>query len=574
VLDLESGISAEEREEILSQLREIEQQGPGIGGDERAAYRARKTGVLLPVLVNVAAVLVMAAAAVLVPLYFKVNESSREARAAATLAGESTLVGTLQAESAKEIQLASDQVAAAVKERDTLKAGLDAQLAARQQELRAAMDADLAAEKARLLAAGATAASASAQVKALEDKKLAEMNSTLAALQAQQKAQVDSRDAAIVALQAESRARKDLQDQLAALRDKARTEQLVLDQITGSYRAVAAAFGAGRTQEAIGSLDALAAYLESPGIASLQMVKDRQSVDTFLIASLKAAANPSAAAAVSTAQAEDAARAAGKAEAEIEAKKAAADAAAAADRAARPLFDKAEAAAKRGAHSDAFTAYSSLIVSYPTSFYVKRSLAGMDIALAALLKAKSDETAAATRQAEQAAATAARQAEQAAASAKQLEQAAALARQADQAAAAAAQKQEAERTAARDKLRAMSDSLTAAAKKSAAASGAAQEELIALLQVKVQVRQVLLSDSVKAQYPDLSAKLDRFLDLTSTVRQGEGRAAAMKDAAAIVDSLRGVQPAPDLSSVWERYADQAQKTALQKLIDSLRGLWE
>ncbi len=530
----DSGISRTDRDEILSQINELELRTRKPLAPGRLSYTPERAGILLPILVNVAALLIMGAAALSFPFLFGRREVSFTTGTGAMLSGEGAIVGALTRESRQQLSVQVQQ---------------------KEQELRAAMDAQLAAEKVRIGNSGASEQSLADKLRAFRDSQQAALEAQLAEFQKQKEAELAQKDAAIGALQTKSASEQRVRQQLTALRDEAAREQLVLDQVTASYAAIIAAIKTSRDEEALASLASLSTWLALPSIASMPAVQRRSDVDQFLIDALKTlavtkkgpspqpvaqpaasqAAPPAAAAPVADAAAARItdAEARGEAQGEAQATRKAAEAArmdqARADGIAQPLFEKAEALARKGSNTEAIAAYSSLIARAPQSSYVVRAAAGIQAATDALARAAGESAAA---------------------------------RGGDQARAAELRK----------KLHAMGDSLSAASRAAGSSATAAEDELISLLQVKVQVRKVLVSDQVKAQNPDLAAKLDRFLDLTSEVRRAEGRAAALADAAAVVGALGGATGSADLSSLWQRYSGDQQRAAFQKLLDALQGL--
>jgi hypothetical protein len=204
-----------------------------------------------------------------------------------------------------------------------------------------------------------------------------------------------------------------------------------------------------------------------------------------------------------------------------------ADLAAREDKASRPALDKADALARRGSHSEAFAAYAAVVRTWPHSSSVTRSLTGIEGSLTALLKKKDED---------------------------------------------AARRDQARKTTAGDKLAAVGAGLASAAKAADAAASSTQKELISLLDAKVKVRAVLGSDSIRSQYPGLADALDRYLQLFGDEKRAEGRAVALQDIGTVLDFLLGAKGRDALAPLWNRYGDQAERSAFQQLLNRLRGL--
>jgi hypothetical protein len=242
-----------------------------------------------------------------------------------------------------------------------------------------------------------------------------------------------------------------------------------------------------------------------------------------------------------------------------------ADQAARQDRSARSLIDKADGLVRRGDLDEALVTYASVLDSYPLSAQVKNAVSGISTIVDTKVKQKEGEVAAL----EQSLASAQALAKTAAADAAAKDKVAsdALAREksrqdAEDKAAAAVQ----------EKMKSLSDSLAAAARRGSQAADAARKELISLLQAKVLVKEALNADTVKAQHPGLGDSLDRYIELYAEQKRGEGSAAALADVAAVSDYLLGKKTANDLTGLWTRYAEDAQRSALQQVLDRLRAL--
>jgi hypothetical protein len=426
----------------------------------------------------------------------------------------------------------------------------------------------------------------------------------------------------------------ELQAALGSLREQARREELVASQIATAYRDVEAKVRASSWDEATAALDGLSAYLDAPAVSSLPAVQRRKPVELFIVDSLKdliasrrggttvpagaasaaeaaalvdraeasyragdlAAARQAYAAAVRTfpelktvpdrlAAIEDAdwastrkvvteAIAAGDAAwtggnwkvaldrygsafeslrvvstalprtgvrtADAGWRQGFADLVAREDRAARPLLDRADGLAKAGRWADALPVYVSLLRGYPHSGLGPQAVAGIEKSVDGLLGARDAQAAEKER------------------------------------GLSAAQKQEAEKqkAAAEERIRAVSDGLSASVRRASGSAAASQKELIELLEAKVKMKEVLGSPAVEAQYPGLAGKLDRFLDLFAEEKKAEARAATLRDVGAVVDYLGARRPKEEVLPLLDRYATEAGRSSFQQLLDRLRGLFD
>ncbi len=235
------------------------------------------------------------------------------------------------------------------------------------------------------------------------------------------------------------------------------------------------------------------------------------------------------------------------------------------DRSARTLVEKADGLLRRGDLDEALVTYASVVDSYPLSHEVKNAVAGISTVVDAKIALKEAEIASL---------------EQSLANARALHSAALADAAANEKTAADAlarekARQEAEAravAAAQERVKVVGDSLAAAARRGSQAAEAARKELISLLQAKVLVKEALNAEAVKAEHPDLSASLDRYIELYGEQKRGEGSAAALADVSAVADFLLGKKTAGDLGSVWARYAEETQRSALQQVLDRLKAL--
>ncbi len=612
-------ISAEERLEVLAEIEEAAAKARAPVPPEAFSYVAPRKGTFLPILVNIAAVVVMAAGALFFWYTFSKREDTLTGRGAGRMAGESAVVGTIRRESEEQVRSKDEQIRAiqgqlaeVSKAWETLKSGADAEVQKRGEELRAELDAELAAERDRLRREGASATEASQQIAAREAQGRAAAELELASLRRDKDAELSRARAELDARAADyqkgleqaqrerGRMETELQSrnaaaasetdrlskELAALRDQGRREQLALDQITAFYAKVADALKASRHEDALAALDSLAAYIQGPGVSSLAAVKRRAPVDLFLIGALRDGmqAGEKTAAEVDPQLAESAGllREAGRLAAAADVMYRSGDRKAAAElyagaieqvpalRAAPGRLTEADRAAR-----DAAADREALpLIDRADTLLARGSFADASAGYAAVLAAR-PSPAAARR------AAAGIRASVDALTRKREADLAASGRQRDGEIArrdrdlAAARDRDQARAAAEDKARrSLDDRISAAAGKvppsSTASAARTQDDLIALLRAKVLVKEALSGEEMRAKYADLGEKLDTYIDRYGEQKREEGSRAALQDIAAVVDYLSGKKSADDLAPVWNRYA--GSRTQFLQLLDRLKGL--
>lgn len=114
-----------------------------------------------------------------------------------------------------------------------------------------------------------------------------------------------------------------------------------------------------------------------------------------------------------------------------------------------------------------------------------------------------------------------------------------------------------------------------AAAATAAAAAGTRESLVSLVETKVLVQKVLLSDAVLAAYPDLADRLDRYLEALAAESRSEGALEALRDLDGVLAALaagKGAAAASD--ELLARRTAKGQQELLLCILDSLKTLLE
>ena len=94
--------------------------------------------------------------------------------------------------------------------------------------------------------------------------------------------------------------------------------------------------------------------------------------------------------------------------------------------------------------------------------------------------------------------------------------------------------------------------------------------LAALLEAKLLTWQIIGSDPVAGQYPELYDTMEQYLDTLTEQSRLEGRYAAVKDIITVVDALlNGSQSTQVPNDLWRRYSYTDQEDLLTRLLDRL-----
>ena len=328
--DPDSGISRDEQTEIRAEIEKVATRSRIAVSPEVFVVKAAKRGVLFPVVVNIAAVGILIIGLGVFYFIFQRGETQLAREDSGTITAEGKLIQELQKESEAKLQAKNQQInqiqgqlADIDKQRLDLQSNMDARVRDRENQLRASMAADLDAEKARLQKQGLSDQDIQKKLADLESQKNAAFTKQLDAFRAQSEAERRKSEATLKDLQtqfnanlaranterqqvlSDSRQReadlqaqltqktKELQSaqaqtqaQLQALTSQRQQEDLVAQQLVGLYAAAQADISEKNYPKALGSLKAIARYVNSPEVVLLSGFEKRREVDLFIVDSL------------------------------------------------------------------------------------------------------------------------------------------------------------------------------------------------------------------------------------------------------------------------------------------------
>ncbi len=343
--DKRSGITVEDRREILAHIEQITR-GARIAEDPGAfAVKAKRRGVLFPVLVNLAAALIGAGGLFGLSVLSRQRETAIVEGGGAIASAEGKLIREIQREASsrlgekdREIAEIQGRLASLDKERGELASSIEERVKARETELRAALDAELQRERARLIAEGLSEATIQERLKKFEAEKTAAFRRELSEYQAKAEAEKAAAEANYQKLrdeyqknisglaeerqriQDESRKREETlrasleaslaektaslraagaeteaglaaaKAELARIEDQRKKAQAAEEQVVGLYGSVRQALRDRRFEDAALKAAALRSYLDDPAIASLPSLQSRREADLFAAEALTALA--------------------------------------------------------------------------------------------------------------------------------------------------------------------------------------------------------------------------------------------------------------------------------------------
>lgn len=337
LLDQEK-ISEEDRKEILDSIEKVAAENRLSANEALFRITPLKNGFIFPLVINIVAAIAVAAGFVGSNIYFSRQQATISGQAGTFFSAEGKLIEQVKKQSAQQLK-AKDQEISAVKaklahlnqESSALRDNMQATIQAKEAQLKGQMQSQLAAERARLQTLGISQLEVNSRLAAFEKQKNTEFASQLAQYKQQSEAALKAKEQQIQTQQEQTRAalatankeRQQLLDQakqqeaklraqyeaknqqlqsanqqlqanasaaqqkLQALSSQAQSEQLVSDQIVGSYNTILQDIQRARYDQAKQDIASLEALLSSPSVGAIPALAKRRPVDMELLASLQ-----------------------------------------------------------------------------------------------------------------------------------------------------------------------------------------------------------------------------------------------------------------------------------------------
>jgi chromosome segregation ATPase len=574
-------ISFDEQIEIIGEINDVVEKNRIVIGPDTFSYAARRRGALVPILVNVLAVTAVALTGLVLLRVFTRQEQVLTGQAAGLVTAEGKIIETLRQESEAQLSAKDEEIGRIQtrldelrQEKERIKLEMDTRVRQREEELRVELARQLDAERSRLQDAGVSAESIRQQLTALETRLTQERDQRLSAFRAEAESELSEKNAEIARLVEQyntsldrfRRERADLERQfaqretemraeareevqartaavenertqiagrLAQLQSERDRERTVLDQLLAQYNQVRGYLAAGQYGEALTGLDGIEAYLAQASVAGMPAIQRRLPIERFTIASLRELIRLQQAATgeVRTASQADTLLASIR------------DTVAAADRQA----EAGNTAAAIGLYQQAVDAIPEVAKSHAT--LIEAATFG---SLDQIQREMRDSEQALRRLQEEL-----RQAQS-----KVSQQNREISRLQSAAASRDAILQQV-----RD-LRARYAGLQAGGTE---AVGANQERVLALLEVKVKVREALATEPIKSQSPGLYEALEEYLEAYGREQQQAGREAALAEAASILEAVARRGGRVNLQALKSRYGG-VPDDPLAQFLDRLESL--
>lgn len=292
---------------------------------------AERRGGTLPLIVNLIAILIMAAGVLVLTRVFANQEAGVVSESTAIASAEGRLISQLREESEAELAEKQSEIAQIEQrlldvesEREQIRETTEAQLASQEDALRVEFESALQAERDRLAELGISADEQSALLEQFQADQEAALAAEINAVRAEAEARLAEQEAALEALESEFQAslnqveleRTALQEELVAreaeleaqfaareaelsseaqeaasllqeLQSEQESRQLILDQLLGFYTQIRTSLAAGEFTGARGAIESMRSYLQTGPIANIPELQRRRQVELFLVDTLQ-----------------------------------------------------------------------------------------------------------------------------------------------------------------------------------------------------------------------------------------------------------------------------------------------
>ncbi len=205
-------ISFEEQIEIIGEINEVLEKNRIQIKPDTFLFTPKKRGSLIPLLINGGALVILAAGAFFLLAFFNRQERSLIRESATVLTAEGKLIEALREESEQQLGEKDQQISdiqASLEDlrnqAETAKQETEAKIREREDQLRAELEAQLETERQKLQGEGLTTAAIDNQLLSLEERLTAENESRLAAFRSQSEAELVEKEAEIAALEEQYR---------------------------------------------------------------------------------------------------------------------------------------------------------------------------------------------------------------------------------------------------------------------------------------------------------------------------------------------------------------------------------
>jgi hypothetical protein len=331
LLTEETSISEEDRQEILADIEDVVRKNRITVSDDLFRITPQKSGVLLPILINLLAIAAVGSVFYYSTRFFEARQETMSTQVHSVAGAEGRLLEELKRESAEQIAKKEEEISHIQDELDlietqtrTLQTDFETALQLREAELRAELEQELTAERSRLQALDITPLELENRLREFEIQKQQELQRRLEEFRVQSQAELQAREAELLRAQAAARqildeaneereailqeaaeretrlaeryesdrqalveASSAAQIRLQEMARRQETENLLSDQILASYQTIMTRMRNGEYEQALAQIDTLQNLLEDPRIDDLPRIAKRREVERFVLATLR-----------------------------------------------------------------------------------------------------------------------------------------------------------------------------------------------------------------------------------------------------------------------------------------------
>lgn len=326
-----AGMSEEDKKDILSEIDQVVEENKIPVTEELFTLKPKKKGNVFPLVLNIIMLLAVAGGVYFAFQYYNTRQENLSIETQQYFSTEGKLIEELKKESEtklrkkdEEISKIQNELVELDRQSEELRNSMDEKIKVREEELRSALEDELQRERERLQALGASQEDIEAQLQDFEDQLQNEFNQELQAFREQSSQEIQAKEEELVQareltreilekanrekldLEAETQRREaelrsqfeeekaalesqtsEAQQRLEELSEQRRREDLVTDQIIGSYQALIDKIELGDITGAENDLDKLETLLMDQKITSLPSIAKRRDIDLFILDSLR-----------------------------------------------------------------------------------------------------------------------------------------------------------------------------------------------------------------------------------------------------------------------------------------------
>ena len=294
-------ISPEEREQVLKQIETAIAESRVPQRADLTELQAERRGLAFPLLINLAALVLVGAGVLLLFRYFELRKENITLSRSSYLSAEATLIQTLKQETESRLQAKEEQISSIQlqlqrvdQERQALELRLDADLERKEEQLRRQLEEDLGRERDRLTALGTSESRIADRLRELESREQGSIQREISDYRRQLDAQLQDKERELLESQALRRealaqANRERDELLSALSEQ-ESERSAAERRLTELKARLQAETLMKNQSAA-VFESLQEHLRADrfdaALQDLETLEDNPAVETYIVALLR-----------------------------------------------------------------------------------------------------------------------------------------------------------------------------------------------------------------------------------------------------------------------------------------------